>query len=65
MGDFTSQLVAGMREDLDALSERVEHRDGNGDTEELLAVRVGPGARATVRGLRGQLGFWDFGIGNG
>ena len=42
VGDFTLKLVAGMREDLDALSERVEHRDGDGDTEALLAVRAEP-----------------------
>jgi hypothetical protein len=51
VGDFTSKLVAGMREDLDVLSERVEHRDdGEGDTEALLAVSVWPVAGANVGG---------------
>ena len=38
VGDYTSKLVAGMREDLDALSERVKNRNGGDDTEALLAV---------------------------
>ena len=42
VGDYTSKLVAGMREDLDALSERVKNRNGDDDTEALLAVGQAP-----------------------
>ena len=47
VGDYTSKLVAGMKEDLDALSERVKNRNGDGDTEALLAVSSDPMGRLT------------------